>query len=125
MARNVQGGSAMAMLSRRSSGPAAHRGDAPSLLGPAPLVTLLGVVLTVACLYWAQGFFIPVALAVLLTYLLSPLVALLERWKLPSLASVLTVVTLAFVALGGLAWILALQMSTLGMELPKYRAKRR
>jgi len=34
---------------------------------------------------------------------------------------VLTVVTLAFVALGGLAWVLALQMSTLGTELPQYR----
>jgi predicted PurR-regulated permease PerM len=121
MARNVQWNSAMAMPARRPQGPAAHRGDAPPLLGPAPLVTLLGIVLTVACLYWAQPFLIPVALAVLLTYLLSPLVALLERLKLPSLASVLTVVTLAFVALGGLAWILALQMSTLGMELPKYR----
>lgn len=121
MARNVQGDSAMAMLSRRPSGPAAHRGDAPPLLGSAPLVTLLAIVLTVACLYWAQDFLIPVALAVLLTYLLSPLVGLLERWKLPSAAAVLTVVTLAFVALGGLAWVLALQMSTLGTELPQYR----
>ena len=95
MARNVQWGSAMAMPSRRPLGPAAHRGDAPSLLGPAPLVTLLGIVLTVACLYWAQAFLIPVALAVLLTYLFSPLVAFLERRKLPSLASVLAVVTLA------------------------------
>jgi predicted PurR-regulated permease PerM/methanogenic corrinoid protein MtbC1 len=78
-------------------------------------------VLTVACLYWGQPFLIPVALAVLLTYLLSPLVSLLERWRLPSTAAVLTVVTLAFVALGGLAWVLALQMSTLGSEIPKYR----
>jgi predicted PurR-regulated permease PerM len=32
-----------------------------------------------------------------------------------------SVVTLAFAALGGLAWVLALQMSALGAELPKYR----
>jgi predicted PurR-regulated permease PerM len=84
-------------------------------------VTLGAVVLTVACLYWGQAFLIPVALAVLLTYLLSPLVSLLERWRLPSAAAVLAVVTLAFAALGGLAWVLALQMATLGAEVPKYR----
>jgi predicted PurR-regulated permease PerM len=84
-------------------------------------VTLVGLVLTVGCLYWAQAFLIPVALAVLLTYLLSPVVTLLERRGLPSVAAVLTVVTMAFVALGGLAWVLALQMSSLAAELPQYR----
>ena len=111
----------MPTASHPSPRPAAARGDSAPVLGSAPLVTLAALVLTVACLYWGQAFLIPVALAVLLTYLLSPLVSLLERWRLPSTAAVLTVVTLAFVALGGLAWVLALQMSTLGTEIPKYR----
>lgn len=122
MARNMHGASAMAMASRAAPGPVdGSRVEGPTLLGPSPLLTLVGLVLTVGCLYWAQAFLIPVALAVLLTYLLSPLVALLERLRLPSLAAVLTVVTMAFVALGGLAWILALQVSSLAAELPLYR----
>lgn len=121
MARDVHTWGAMATASRPSSGPVPPRGDGPPLLGSAPLVTVAAVVLTVACLYWGQAFLIPVALAVLLTYLLSPLVGLLERWRLPSTAAVLTVVTLTFLALGGLAWVLALQMATLGAEIPKYR----
>jgi predicted PurR-regulated permease PerM len=87
----------------------------------AALVRLVGLVLVVACLYWAQAFLIPVALAVLLTYLLSPLVAFLERRRLPTMPAVLSIVTLAFAALGGVAWVLALQMSALGAEVPKYR----
>jgi predicted PurR-regulated permease PerM len=90
-------------------------------LGPSPLLTLFGLVLTVGCLYWAQEFLVPVALAVLLTYLLSPIVGLIERWGVPATAAVVGVVTLAFTALGGLAWVLALQISALGIELPKYR----
>jgi predicted PurR-regulated permease PerM len=82
---------------------------------------LAGMVLVIACLFWAQAFLIPVALAVLLTYLFSPLVGLLERRGVPSTVAVVGVVTLAFLALGGLAWSLALQMSALGAELPKYR----
>ncbi len=120
MARNVHKLIPMA-TSRPSRGPVVHRGDGPTLFGPSPLVTLAGLVLTVGCLYWAQAFLIPVALAALLTYLFSPLVGVLEHRGLPSAAAVVTVVTLAFVALGGLGWILALQMSALGTELPKYR----
>jgi predicted PurR-regulated permease PerM len=85
------------------------------------VLTLASFVLAVACLYLAQAFLIPVALAVLLTYLLSPLVGFLERHRVPSIAAVAGVVTLAFVALGGLGWVLALQMSALGAEMPKYR----
>jgi predicted PurR-regulated permease PerM len=106
----------MAIASR----PAGRR-DGRAVLGPSPLLTLAGVVLAVGCLYWAQAFLMPVALAVLLTYLFSPLVGFLERRGVPSTAAVVSVVTLAFAALGGLAWVLALQMSALGAELPKYR----
>jgi predicted PurR-regulated permease PerM len=111
----------MATSSSGASAPVTPAGEGPTLLGPSPLVTLVSLVLTVGCLYWAQAFLIPVALAVLLTYLLSPVVTLLERRALPSVAAVLSVVTMAFVALGGLAWVLALQMSSLAAELPQYR----
>jgi predicted PurR-regulated permease PerM len=99
----------------------ASRGEASALLGPAPLLRLAGLVLVVACLKWAREFLMPVALAVLLTYLFSPLVSVLERRRVPAVIAVVSVVTLAFVALASLAWVLALQMATLGEQLPKYR----
>jgi predicted PurR-regulated permease PerM len=81
---------------------------------------LLGLVLTVGTLYWAQAFLIPVALAVLLTYLFSPVVGFLERRRVPSIVAVVGVVTLAFTALGGVGWIVGQQMAVLGAELPQY-----
>jgi len=40
--------------------------------GSPRLVILSGLVLAVACLYWARIVFIPIALALLITFLLSP-----------------------------------------------------
>jgi predicted PurR-regulated permease PerM len=44
-----------------------------------PLRVFGGCVLVVSVLYWAQTVIVPVALALLLTFLLSPLVVFLER----------------------------------------------
>ena len=40
--------------------------------------TVVGVVV-ISCLYWAQTVLVPVALAVFLTFLLTPLVSFLQR----------------------------------------------
>jgi len=47
--------------------------------GSPRLVILGGLVLAVACLYWARLVFIPIALALLITFLLSPVVELVRR----------------------------------------------
>jgi predicted PurR-regulated permease PerM len=76
--------------------------------------------MTVGALYLGRDFLIPVALAGLLTVLLSPIVRAFERW-LSRVAAVILVVVLTFSALGALAWVLALQASSLGGEIPSYR----
>ena len=43
------------------------------------LVVLGAVIVAIACLYWARIVFIPIALAILMTFLLGPVVALLRR----------------------------------------------
>ena len=43
-------------------------------------VTFAGWVLIVVVLYWAQAVLVPFALAVLLTFVLTPPVTWLERW---------------------------------------------
>lgn len=81
--------------------------------------TVLGVTV-VASLYWAQAIFIPLALAVFLTFLLSPLVAKLERWGVGRSPAVIIVVLSTSLVLGGTGWFVTRQLVDLVQELPKY-----
>ncbi|PYN18261.1 MAG: hypothetical protein DME05_01480, partial [Candidatus Rokuibacteriota bacterium] len=67
-----------------------------------PLLRFVAVVLVLACFYWAQDVLIPVALAVLITFLLTPPVLLLQRWGMPRLLSVITVFVLALALVAGI-----------------------
>ncbi len=75
-----------------------------------------------ASLAWARDLLIPIALAMLLTFVLSPVANALQRWRFGRVTSVLVVVVLAFSLLGGAGWALSQQVSTLGGEVPKYGA---
>jgi predicted PurR-regulated permease PerM len=87
-----------------------------------PLLYVLACfVLVIACLYWAKAVLIPVALAVLLTFLLNPVVRILQRRWLPRTPAVLLVVALAFSALGGMSWTVTRQLTALAYELPRYQ----
>ena len=77
-------------------------------------------VLVVVVLYWAQAVLVPIALAILLTFVLAPPVTWLERW-LGRVPAVLVIVTLVFVVLGLAGWGLARQMDHLATDLPAYR----
>ncbi len=78
------------------------------------------IALVVAGLYWLQAVLIPLALAVLLTFLLSPVVGTLQRRGLGRVPSVLVTVFLALAILGGIGWTLTRQLVTLADELPQY-----
>ena len=89
------------------------------------LVVLTGCVvgaLIVAALYWGQAVFVPVALAIFLTFLLNPLVKALHNRGLPRVPAVLVVVTLAALCLGGLGWLVTRQATGLVARLPSYTA---
>jgi predicted PurR-regulated permease PerM len=81
--------------------------------------TIVAIAVT-AALYWAQIVFIPVALAVFLTFLLTPLVLALQKRGLGRISSVVLVVSLSAVVLGGTVWLVTLQISQLVAELPNY-----
>ena len=85
-----------------------------------PWVTFAGCVLVIAVLYWAQAVLVPIALAILLTFVLAPPVTWLERW-IGRVPAVLAVVTLVFTILGLAGWGLARQMDHLAEDLPLYR----
>ena len=84
-------------------------------------ITFAGFVLVAAVLYWARPVLVPIALAMLLTFVLSPPVTWLQRW-IGRVPAVLAVVTLLGVLLAGAGYGVALQMSELAGELPRYRS---
>jgi len=84
-------------------------------------MTFAGCVLVVVVLYWAQTVLVPIALAILLTFVLSPPVTWLQRW-IGRIPAVLAIVTLVFTILGLAGWGLARQMDHLAEDLPRYRA---
>ena len=74
----------------------------------------------IALLYIGRGILIPLALAALLSFLLSPIVAWLERW-IGRLASTLVAVAILFAVIGGIGWVLTREMVELASHLPDYR----
>jgi predicted PurR-regulated permease PerM len=87
-----------------------------------PLRALAGLVLVIACLYWARAIFVPLALAVLLTFLLSPLVHVVRRIGLGRGPAVLAVVLFALLVSVAVGWGLFRQVNRLADELPQYRS---
>ncbi len=84
-------------------------------------LTFAAGVLVVAVLYWAQAVLVPFALALLLTFVLTPPVSWFQRW-VGRIPAVLLVVALVFAALGLAGWGLTRQMDSLAADLPGYRA---
>jgi predicted PurR-regulated permease PerM len=87
----------------------------------AHLLGAVVAVVVVATLYFAKVVLIPFALAVLLTFVLTPIVKVLERIRLGRVLSTLLVVLLAVVAVSALGWTVGQQFSQVMNELPNYR----
>jgi len=90
--------------------------------GSSRLAVLGGLILAIACLYWARIVFIPIALALLATFLLSPAVALLRRTGLHRVPAVVIVIVLTVLLVAGMGWALFSQVTMLVDDLPQYRA---
>jgi predicted PurR-regulated permease PerM len=84
-------------------------------------VTVIAVV-AVAVLYWGQSIFIPVALAIFLTFLLNPVVCRLRLWGLARAPAVFLTVLAAALVLGLLGWVVTAQISSVLRELPEHTA---
>jgi predicted PurR-regulated permease PerM len=78
------------------------------------------MVVVVAGLYLAREVLIPITLAVLLSFLLAPLVTLLRRVHVPNVPSVLVAVALGLSALGAVGSVIGLQVASLATEVPQY-----
>lgn len=78
--------------------------------------------LVVAALYFGSGVLVPIALAIILSFILAPLTRLLQGWKFPRSLSVIAIVLLAFAAIFGLGGVIATQLTQLAGDLPRYQA---
>ena len=84
-------------------------------------IFLPALVLVVAILYWAREVLVPIAIALLLTFILNPIVSGLERLGLGRVLAVAISAVLAFSFLLGAGWIVTRQIAGLANELPQYR----
>ena len=76
-----------------------------------PLLYVAAVALLATILIQAKAVLAPVALAILLAFILTPLVEALERRRLPRIVAVATVVLLALGVLGGFGYVLTRQLN--------------
>jgi len=81
--------------------------------------------LIVATLYLGREVFVPIALAILLSFVLAPLVRVLQDWRVPRALSVIGVVLLAFLVIFALGGIIATQVTQLAADLPRYESNMR
>ncbi len=89
------------------------------------VVLLSGTVIlaaVVGTLYWAQIVFVPMALSILMTFLLTPPVRWLERKGFRRTPAIMVVVLLSVSVVGELGWLITQQMTSLARELPDYSA---
>ena len=90
-----------------------------------PLLTVLAVCLLIlsisALLYLGRQIFVPIALAIVLSFVLAPAVRVLQNARFPHGIAVFFVVFGAFALIGLLGFIMAGQLAGLATELPKYQ----
>lgn len=75
----------------------------------------------VACLYFARDIFVPLALGLLLTFLLGPVVSRLQKVGLPKVIAIVATALLAFVVLGFCFALIGREVSSLVADLPQYK----
>lgn len=115
------------MAANRRNGAGAPQPDLANLLAASrghprtALPTVASVVITVAALYFGREVFLPIAVAVLLTFAIAPVVSWLKRLGVPRLAAVIASVAGAFAALSLFSFVVATQVSDLAQNIPAYQ----
>jgi predicted PurR-regulated permease PerM len=99
---------------------------APPTLAPIATPSLggakaLGIVAVVAALSFGQDVLLPLAVAVLLTFALAPVVTWLRKLHVPRVVAVIAVVVAAFAAIILFGAIVAGQLGSLAQNLPLYQ----
>lgn len=98
-------------------------GFPPGLNILVPLATIILLVATLRYARDARDVLVPLCLAILLTFVLSPAVRWLESAGLRRIAAVIIVSALFVGATAGLTWMVGRQLMSVATNLPEYRGK--
>lgn len=82
---------------------------------------LLIAAIVIGALYFGREVLLPLAVAILLSFVLTPPLLLLRRIKVPRVLAVAIVVATAFAIIGGLGWLISREATKLAADLPSYR----
>lgn len=96
----------------------AESGDLTRIALP-PVVTIVGVT---AILYLGRDVLLPLAIALLLTFALAPIVSALRKMSVPKVIAVILTVLAAFIVIACFAFLVASQISSLAQNIPAYQA---
>ncbi len=80
------------------------------------------LIIALAALYFAKEILIPLSLAALIAFLLTPAVTRFEKWRLPRVVGVILVMVLSLSLVAGLGWIAVNQLVDVLNQLPNYKA---
>ncbi|MBV8054949.1 MAG: AI-2E family transporter [Deltaproteobacteria bacterium] len=98
---------------------------APQVTPPAipatPGLTIVDAIVVIAALYYGRGVLVPITIAVLLSFVLSPLVELLRRVWLGRIVSVVLAIVLALAIILALSMVIGTQVAQLAKNFPKYQ----
>jgi predicted PurR-regulated permease PerM len=97
----------------------------PSRQATANGTVLLTVIVVVAVLRLAQDLFVPLAIAILLTFLLAPIVVRLRRWHINRVIAVIVSLALALGLIGVVGAVIFGQLADLAHQLPQYEMQLR
>ena len=93
--------------------------ELPGLQG---LLTVVVGVVVVAALYVGRDVFIPIVLAILLSFVLAPLVGLLRRVHVPRAPAVIIAVLVALGIIAAAGGLIGMQVAQLAQDVPSYQA---
>ena len=119
MASNTQNGAPPQGAPRALSGLARRAGRHDATRTALP--TLATTVVVVAALYFGREVFMPIGIALLITFALAPAVAALRRTGIPRLAAVIASVFSAFAALAIFSFVVVTQVGELAQNIVSYQ----
>src|SRR5580693_8592663 len=86
------------------------------------VATSILAVIIITMLYFGREIFMPIALAILLSFVLAPVVGILQRIYVPRGLAVVSVAILAFALIFAMGSLLATQLTQLAGDLPRYQS---
>jgi predicted PurR-regulated permease PerM len=104
---------------RREAAAAQASGTDHARISLPPVVTIIGVT---AILYLGKDVLLPLAIALLLTFTLAPIVSALRKMSVPKVIAVILTVATAFIVIASFAFLVATQVSNLAQNIPTYQA---